>query len=64
MDTLNKSVAKKTIVTENGEKVHYSISIGASTFNDRDKNIADTIKRIDDALYLAKRVKNSYYIIG
>ena len=64
MELLNKIIAEQVIVAENGEKLHYTISIGASHFSEKDKNLTDTIKRIDDALYLAKRTKNSYYVIG
>ena len=60
---LNKTIANQIIITEKGEKFQYTISIGASTFNEKDNTINDTIKRIDDALYLAKRNKNSFYII-
>ncbi len=64
LEHINKKIAEQVILSENGEKLHYTISIGASHFSIRDKNITDTIKRVDDALYLAKRTKNSYYIIG
>ena len=64
MELLNKIIAEQVIVAENGDKLHYTISIGASHFSEKDKNLTDTIKRIDDALYLAKRTKNSYYVIG
>lgn len=64
MRGLVKKVNEQVIYTEAGEKLHYTISIGASHFNDKDKTITDTIKRIDDALYLAKRTKNTFYIIG
>ena len=64
LEHINKKIAEQVILSENGEKLHYTISIGASHFSIRDKNLTDTIKRVDDALYLAKRTKNSYYIIG
>ena len=64
MDKLNKSVAEQVVTTDNGEGIHYTISIGASRFMEHDKEIADAIKRIDDALYLAKRNKNTHYVIG
>ncbi len=64
MELLNKKITEQVILSETGEKLHYTISIGASHFSVKDKNITDTIKRIDDALYLAKRHKNSYYVIG
>ena len=60
---LNDTVASRSVFTENKIQLHYTISIGASHFSSKDKNLADVIKRIDDALYLAKRSKNSYYII-
>ena len=64
MDKLNKSVAEQVVTTDSGEGIHYTISIGASRFMEHDKEIADAIKRIDDALYLAKRNKNTHYVIG
>ena len=64
MELLNTKIAEQVILSENEEKLHYTISIGASHFSAKDKSITDTIKRIDDALYLAKRTKNSYYVIG
>ena len=63
MAELNKEISKQKVLTEDKRELQYSISIGASHFSIKDKNLADAIKRIDDALYLAKRVKNSYYII-
>lgn len=60
---INKKNSQQTVITDSGEKINYTISIGASTFNERDKSFDDTVKRIDDALYLAKRKKNSYYIL-
>ncbi len=63
MENLIKSVSNESIITDNGEEIHYSISLGVSNFNSNDKTIADTIKRIDDALYLSKRKKNAFYII-
>ncbi len=61
---INRGVAQQQIPADSGQVIGYAVSIGASRFSDKDKTFADTIKRIDDALYLAKRVKNSYYIIG
>lgn len=63
LSELNKKIAEQLVYTEDKKELHYTISIGGSHFSTKDKNIADTIKRIDDALYLAKRVKNSFYII-
>ena len=56
-------ISEQSVLSSGNQEIHYTISIGASHFSVKDKNIADAIKRIDDALYLAKRVKNSYYII-
>ena len=64
MEALNKKIARQKVLTESGQEIQYSISIGASSFNEKDSNIGDAIKRIDDALYLAKREKNTYYIIS
>ena len=63
LSTLNKKIASQSISTDSVKDLQYTISIGASHFYTSDQTISDTIKRIDDALYLAKRVKNSYYII-
>lgn len=60
---INKKINEEAVKTVSGEKINFSISIGASYFIERDNCIEDTIKRIDDALYLAKRRKNSFYII-
>ncbi|MCR4742679.1 MAG: diguanylate cyclase [Treponema sp.] len=64
METIRSKVAEQTLTTEDGKKIHYTISIGVSHFNEKDQSIIDTIKRIDDALYLAKRNKNTYYIMN
>ena len=63
LEIINQKVSEQEIETETGEKIHYTISIGASSFNEKDEEISDTIKRVDDALYLAKRKKNTYYVI-
>lgn len=63
MSALLKCVSEQVITTESGEKFNYSISIGASHFSEKDTTVSDAIKRIDDALYLSKRKKNSYYIM-
>lgn len=60
---INKKINEEVVKTVSGGKINFSISIGASYFIERDNCIEDTIKRIDDALYLAKRRKNSFYII-
>lgn len=64
MENIRIAVSNQIVVTENNEKIHYTISIGISHFNEKDKTIMDTVKRIDDALYLAKRNKNTYYIMN
>ncbi|MBB5218738.1 diguanylate cyclase (GGDEF)-like protein [Treponema rectale] len=60
---INKKNSQQTVITDSGEKINYTISIGASIFNSKDRSYVDAIKRIDDALYLAKRKKNTYYIL-
>ncbi|MCR5494383.1 MAG: diguanylate cyclase [Treponema sp.] len=60
---INKNIKEESVRSSNGEIINFSVSIGASYFIERDNCIEDTIKRIDDALYLAKRRKNSFYII-
>ena len=63
LDKLNKKIASSSVTTEIGVTVKYTVSIGASYIASKDKAIKDIIKRIDDALYLAKRNKNSFYVI-
>lgn len=63
LSDLNKKVAEQQIVTDNGQKIHFSISIGATLFYPIDNTLSDTIKRVDDALYLAKRDKNTHYVL-
>ncbi|MCR4790399.1 MAG: diguanylate cyclase [Treponemataceae bacterium] len=60
---LNKKVSECQVTTDDGEKINFTISIGASSFKESDKSYIDAIKRTDDALYLAKRNKNTYYLI-
>lgn len=64
LDKLNKKIAGQIVTTEIGAKINYTISIGACHINYKDENYVDVVKRADDALYLAKRTKNTYYIIG
>lgn len=63
LSDLNKKVSERQVVTENGQKIHFTISIGASCFMESDQNLSDAIKRVDDALYLAKRDKNTHYVM-
>ena len=63
LSDLNKKVSECQVVTENGQKIHFTISIGASCFMESDQNLSDAIKRVDDALYLAKRDKNTHYVM-
>ena len=63
LDSLNKKIAGQTVKLDDHREIKYTISIGASHFSEKDTSISDTVKRIDDALYLAKRVKNSHYIL-
>ena len=64
LSDLNKKVSECQVVTfQNGQKIHFAISIGASCFMESDQNLSDAIKRVDDALYLAKRDKNTHYVM-
>lgn len=63
LSDLNKKVSECQVVTENGQKIHFTISIGASCFMESDQNLSDAIKRVNDALYLAKRDKNTHYVM-
>ena len=60
---MNKKANAIKFTTEDGIKFNVSISIGAGKMYETDSSIFDTIKRIDDALYLAKRDRNTYRIM-
>lgn len=51
---LREDVAKMTIRTQKKE-INFTVSIGVSTVNGQDKQIADALNRADEALYKAKR---------
>ncbi len=63
LDDLTRKVNDIKIRTENGTEFNFSVSIGASNFSESDNDVKDAIKRIDDALYLAKRDRNTFYIL-
>jgi len=55
-ERLRKTIEAYEIVLENGEQLHFTVSIGiAEADYSKDKGIEDVIRRADDAMYIAKR---------
>jgi len=55
-ERLRKTIEEYEIVLEEGERLHFTVSIGiAEADYSKDKGIEDVIRRADDAMYIAKR---------
>ncbi|MCR4694760.1 MAG: diguanylate cyclase [Pseudobutyrivibrio sp.] len=63
--TLDKTVrlVRHALFSEGDINAKVTISLGASFFHMEDENIEETIKRIDDALYVAKQKKNGWQFV-
>lgn len=60
LNTLNKNAREMKFSSEDGKIFNITISVGASYIHEEDKTISDLVKRIDDAVYLAKREKDTF----
>lgn len=53
-ERLRLALAESEVVVERGERLRFTVSIGATCLCAGDKNIDEVLKRADDALYQAK----------
>ncbi|SFT75164.1 diguanylate cyclase (GGDEF) domain-containing protein [Selenomonas sp. GACV-9] len=59
---LNQCIRSHTFANTSGKLQHITISIGATSFQSNDISIDTTLKRVDNALYQAKKVRNTFHI--
>lgn len=60
LQQLNECINQHIYTTPNGNKTEVTISIGAGYFKRGDHSVQDLLKRIDKALYEAKKTRNTY----
>ncbi|MFH2134690.1 MAG: diguanylate cyclase [Pseudomonadota bacterium] len=53
-ERLRVALAESVVVVEGGERLHFTVSIGATCLCAGDQNIDEVLKRADEALYQAK----------
>lgn len=55
-EKIRKSIENLAIATQEGEKIHFTVSCGVSAVNvEKDKNIENATQKADEALYEAKK---------
>lgn len=62
LERINALIRNQEFLSKDGQSQHITISIGVSRFHPTDKTIDAVLDRADQALYLAKKTRDTYAI--